>query len=178
VAKAEPLWFVRFERRLATALAAAAASAPVVVAVCLVVSAFALDHTAWAAAAGFAAGALLRRADRRMRHAILLVAFAGFGAVVVRRFALEGAIEDAYRKQSRLPDTMIWLASAALLPAALAAGMRVSRVLVASALVFVPVRRSSSGRRSSPAPSPETWSPARRPTRARASWSSASAGPG
>ena len=66
-----PPLIVRFERSLAQALAAAAATAPDAAGLALAAAAAAFQDVAWAAAAGFASGALLGRSDRRASYVVL-----------------------------------------------------------------------------------------------------------
>jgi hypothetical protein len=66
VTTAPPMLVTRARTTLALALATAAASAPAIVGLVLLASFALIANVAWSAAAGFAAGALLVRADRRL----------------------------------------------------------------------------------------------------------------
>jgi len=69
VTTAPPMPVTRARTTLPLALATAAASAPAIVGLVLLASLAAIENVAWSAAAGFAAGALLVRADRRLAFA-------------------------------------------------------------------------------------------------------------
>jgi hypothetical protein len=75
---------------LPLALASAAASAPAVAGLALAVSLVAVDNIGWSAAAGFASGALLRRADRRLAAAASLALAAWFATRAAPLTRVEG----------------------------------------------------------------------------------------
>lgn len=134
-----PPFFVRTERRLALALAAAAVSAPGIVAAALVISTAFAQSAVWAAAAGFAAGALLRRVDRRV--AVALFAASGLAFVLASLEAMGAAevIRGVLMRNSRAAET---LAATALAPLAIVLGMqeppraaRIAGMLLPGALV-------------------------------------------